>query len=63
MTDDSQIIAQVFDRTGSGLALLDTDYNFVRVNQTFADHLGRPTDFFPGRNHFDVCPWVARQPF
>ena len=38
------------------LAYLDPDFNFIAVNQAYADADRKPREFFTGRNHFDLYP-------
>ncbi|MGA7616197.1 MAG: PAS domain-containing protein [Thermoanaerobaculia bacterium] len=44
-------------------ALLDRDFNFIRVNEAYARADGREAGEFPGRNHFDLYPSDARSIF
>lgn len=45
------------------LAILDTDYNFLRVNEAFARACRRDIGDFAGRNHFEMYPSRARSIF
>ena len=38
------------------LAYLDRDFNFIAVNQAYADAGRRHRDDFIGKNHFDLYP-------
>ncbi len=38
------------------IVVLDRDFNFVRVNQAYADVCGRDLSEFEGRNHFELYP-------
>jgi PAS domain S-box-containing protein len=38
------------------IAHMDRDFNFIRVNHAYAAADGRPMDFFPGKNHFELYP-------
>jgi PAS domain S-box-containing protein len=40
----------------SHLVYLDRDFNFVRVNETYARTCGYPPEEMIGRNHFDLYP-------
>ena len=42
-------------------AILDREFNFLRVNAKYADAAGKPIDFFPGKNHFDLYPHPENQ--
>lgn len=52
----SRILESVFQNSLSALVLLDTSFNFVRVNDTYARGCARPVSAFPGRNHFVEYP-------
>lgn len=38
------------------LAYLDPKFNFINVNQAYAEADGRTSSFFVGKNHFDLYP-------
>ena len=46
----------IFSNTQILFALLDTDFNFIRVNRAYAESDEHTTDFFPGKNHFALYP-------
>ncbi len=50
------LLESIFSNTQILLAYLDADFNFVRVNRAYSEADGRPLDFFPGKNHFDLYP-------
>jgi len=50
------LLEQVFASLNLAVAYLDTDLNFVRVNDAYARADGQEPDFFVGRNHFDLYP-------
>ncbi|MBN1696108.1 MAG: PAS domain-containing protein [Spirochaetales bacterium] len=52
----SEIIDKLFANTQFLIALLDTDFNFIRVNKAYAESDGRDESFFIGKNHFDLYP-------
>lgn len=52
----NELLERVFSSVGTLIAHLDRDFNFVRVNETYARAGGHPVDFFPGKNHFDLYP-------
>jgi signal transduction histidine kinase/CheY-like chemotaxis protein len=54
MTSTEQLIKQFFERASCSLALLDRSFNYIHVNQAYADQHGRPVDFFLEKSHFDV---------
>jgi PAS domain S-box-containing protein len=52
----NELLERVFFSVDTLIAHLDRDFNFVRVNETYARAGGHPADFFPGKNHFDLYP-------
>ncbi|BBB70006.1 hypothetical protein UNDYM_5753 [Undibacterium sp. YM2] len=62
MAADSETIRQLklaetfFKHSVSCLVILDREYNFVRVNQAYADACRRDIAEFEGRNHFELFP-------
>lgn len=52
----SQMLEGFFQHTITPLAFLDRDFNFVRVNQAFAQAADRSPDYFPGKNYFVLLP-------
>ncbi|MCF8108273.1 MAG: PAS domain S-box protein [Desulfohalobiaceae bacterium] len=43
------------------LAVLDADFNFIRVNETYARTSGRRPEEFIGLNHFDLFPHAENE--
>ncbi len=52
----NQIIERIFNNIDTLIVYMDRDYNFIRVNETYARRGGHPVDFFNGKNHFDLYP-------
>ncbi len=52
-----------FSHSVSCLMILDRDFNFVRVNQAYADACRRDINDFAGRNHFVLFPSDAKDIF
>ncbi len=50
------ILEQFFSNTQILIAYLDTDFNFIRVNNAYANADKKSPDFFTGKNHFDLYP-------
>ncbi len=50
------LLERIFASTHQCLVLLDPAFNFIRVNESYARACGRPPEFFPGKNHFDLYP-------
>jgi PAS domain S-box-containing protein len=44
-------------------ALLDPQFNFIRVNQAYARACGHPPEFFVGKGHFELYPSNAQTIF
>lgn len=57
------LLESIFNNTLTLIALLDKDFNFIRVNQAFASADERDVDFFTGKNHFDLYPSDAEEIF
>ncbi|MBF0615164.1 MAG: PAS domain S-box protein [Magnetococcales bacterium] len=49
-------LEKLFDTTHLSIVFLDRDFNFIRVNQAYADACGYAPDFFSGKNHFALYP-------
>jgi hypothetical protein len=41
--------------------VLDADFAFLRVSQGYADAIGKPPAFFPGRHYFALFPHAASE--
>lgn len=54
--DSAKLLETFFSGTLTAVALLDRDFNFLRVNEAYARSCGRDVGDFPGRNHFDLFP-------
>ena len=52
----AQMLEGFFQHTIAPLAFMDGQFNFVRVNEAFAQAAGREPDYFVGRNYFAVFP-------
>jgi PAS domain S-box-containing protein len=51
-----EILEKLFINTHFNIALLDRDFNFIRVNKAYADAAGKDEEYFTGKNHFDLYP-------
>lgn len=49
-------LEKIFSTTHLAIAYLDTAFNFIRVNQAYAEANGYSPAFLAGKNHFDVYP-------
>jgi len=54
--NQSDLLAQFFESTITGVALLDRKFNFIRVNPTYAHICQRDPASFSGLNYFDLHP-------
>ena len=54
--ENTEILERVFDNSHISIVYLDSKFNFIRVNSTYAADCGHPEDFYPGKNHFDIYP-------
>ncbi|MBF0614902.1 MAG: PAS domain-containing protein [Magnetococcales bacterium] len=52
----NHLLETLFQTTHLAIAILDHQFQFVRVNPAYADKGGHPVDFYPGKNHFDLYP-------
>lgn len=56
MRQSSELLEKVFSNIYLQIAYLDANCNFIRVNRSYAEHIGCEPEFFPGKNLFDLCP-------
>ena len=56
LVEQSKILEAFFQDSMTCLAILDTQFNFVRVNTAYALKAGRDASEFFGRNHFEMYP-------
>ena len=54
--EQARLLDLIFQYTPDSLAILDQDFNFVRVSEAYARAGQREASYFPGRNHFEVYP-------
>ena len=50
------LLERIFSNIHLMIAYLDSEFNFIRVNQAYAKADGRDPAFFVGRNHFELFP-------
>ena len=46
----------IFENTHTLIAYLDSDFNFIRVNNSYAKADSKTPEYFQGLNHFDLFP-------
>jgi len=56
LRDTNELLEKIFSTTHLLIAYMDTDFNFIRVNRAYAEADDRESEFFVGRNHFDLYP-------
>ncbi len=54
--ENTEILERVFNNNHISIVYMDRQFNIARVNRTYAAACGRPIEFFPGKNHFDLYP-------
>ena len=54
---DSSLLDQIFRHTHEIVAVLDDNFNFVRVSHAYARACKRDICEFPGRSHFELSPF------
>lgn len=52
----NEVLDVFYQYTHDCIALLDRDFNFIRVNEAYARADDKEVSFFPGKNHFDLYP-------
>jgi PAS domain S-box-containing protein len=56
LRDSMTLLENIFSNIHLCVVYLDTEFNFIRVNRTYADSCGHPPEFFHGKNHFKLYP-------
>jgi len=57
----NELLERFFSSIDTLIAYMDRDFNFIRVNDTYARSGGHPPEFFIGRNHFVLYPHEENQ--
>ena len=52
----NEILEKILSVSTVMIAYLDPDFNFIRVNKAYAAMIEKESDFFIGKNHFDLFP-------
>ncbi|MDD4954783.1 MAG: ATP-binding protein [Candidatus Omnitrophica bacterium] len=52
----NEILERVFSSTHFCIVYLDSNFNFIRVNNAYANACGHSCEFFIGKNHFALYP-------
>jgi PAS domain S-box-containing protein len=61
LMQSKELIESAFNSVDTLIAHMDRDFNFIRVNETYARAGGHPAEFFVGKNHFDLYPHAENQ--
>jgi len=56
LRENNELLENMFSSIHVKIAYMDTEFNFIRVNRTYAESDGKTPDFYPGKNHFDLYP-------
>ncbi|MDH5654439.1 MAG: ATP-binding protein, partial [Spirochaetia bacterium] len=54
--EQARLLDIIFQYSLDSLVILDKDYNFIRVTETYAKACQRDSSSFPGLNHFELYP-------
>jgi PAS domain S-box-containing protein len=58
-----EVFEAFFDNTIFAVVILDSNYNFIRVNDVYAKACSRDVSDFTGHNHFEFYPSDAKEIF
>ncbi len=61
LTENKELLENIFDNTSVMFAYLDVNFDFVRVNRAYAADDGREPEFYVGKNHFALYPDVENE--
>jgi PAS domain S-box-containing protein len=61
LEQEREIQQKMIQHTAAHLALLDPEFNFVRVNDTYSRGSGHTAEELIGRNHFELFPHAENQ--
>ncbi|MGD9494823.1 MAG: PAS domain S-box protein [Armatimonadota bacterium] len=59
--EQQQMLEAFFEHSLDPAAILDRDFNFIRVNRAYAEAGGYPAEYYQGRNHFEMYPHEENQ--
>ncbi|MGE0084538.1 MAG: PAS domain S-box protein [Desulfococcaceae bacterium] len=59
----ARLLDLIFAHSLDSIVLLDSEYNFIRVSETYAKACHRDSSEFPGRNHFELYPSDLKEEF
>jgi len=61
LRESYELLEKVFSNTHIMMAYLDTEFNFIRVNNAYAEADEHTPDFYPGKNHFALFPYEENE--
>ncbi|NOU47755.1 MAG: PAS domain S-box protein [Bacteroidales bacterium] len=61
--EQSLLLEKIFDNTPDCIVLLDKDYNFISVSESYARVCNKPASEFRGLNHFELYPSTLKEEF
>ncbi len=61
LRESHELLERVFNTTHVMMAYLDTKFNFIRVNNAYAEADEHTPDFYPGKNHFALFPYAENE--
>lgn len=56
MREIKENLSNIFSNTHICFVYLDTEFNFISVNEAYAKGTGHPPEYFIGKNHFELYP-------
>ena len=56
LKEQARLLDLIFTHSLDSIVLLDKDYNFIQVSETYARSCQKDISYFPGKNHFDLYP-------
>ena len=56
LLQNTNLLDSILNNTHMLIACMDRDFNFITVNQQYAQTDNKTPDFFTGKNHFDLYP-------
>ena len=57
----NELLARYFSSIDTLIAYMDRDFNFIRVNDSYASSGGHPAEYFIGKNHFEMYPHAENE--
>jgi PAS domain S-box-containing protein len=57
----NELMEKYFLSIDTNIAYLDREFNFIRVNDTYASSAGHSVEYFIGKNHFELYPHAENQ--